>query len=47
MTKKLLHHLPENLRRVTGICVGFRYNSKNKRSAKTLKYQGLEAFEGI
>lgn len=44
MTKKLLHHLPENLRRVTEICVGFRHDSKNERSAKNLEISRLGGF---
>lgn len=38
------HHLPENLRRVTEICVGFRHDKKNERSAKSLEISRLGGF---
>ena len=44
MTKKLLHHLPENLCRVTEICVGFRHDSKNEKSAKSHETSRLGGF---
>ena len=44
---RLLHHLPGDLRRVAEVCVGFRCDSQKEENAESLKYQGLEAFEGI
>lgn len=41
---QLLHHLPENLRRVTEICVGFRHDSENERSAESLEISRLGGF---
>ena len=42
--KQLDDYLPENLRRVTVICVGFRHNSKNERSAKRPEISRLGGF---
>lgn len=39
-----IDYLPENLRRVTVICVGFRHNSKNERSAKRPEISRLGGF---
>ena len=39
-----IDYLPENLRRVTEICVGFRHDSKNERSAKNLEISRLGGF---
>lgn len=39
-----IDYLPKNLRRVTVICVGFRHNSKNERSAKRTEISRLGGF---
>lgn len=39
-----IDYLLENLRRVTVICVGFRHNSKNERSAKRPEISRLGGF---
>jgi len=39
-----IDYLPENLRRVTEICVGFRHDSKNERSAQSPEISRLGGF---